>query len=296
MATLMLRPAAPLRLPGTLRRLAFAMAGKSRRVPVLGERLEAAYGWYFNRVGGQVRMFRGIFPDFGTAKRAIPDARHVGYDNEASADRVADDRFRIIASDYPVLFWLQRLLPQCRLLFDWGGNIGISYYAYRRHLRYPGELTWLISDVPAVVRYGEKLARQESAPHLRFTVGTGAIAAADVLLAAGSLQFIEDHWAPLRKAGSLPQHVVLNKIPAFNRRAAVTLQNMGTALCPYHLFNRDALVRGFEDLGYRLVDEWAMPDCACRIPFYPEQSIAAYSGFYFAHSLAHVPALPMGQP
>lgn len=288
MASLALQAARPLRLPGTVRRMAFAVAGRTRAVPGLGSRLEAAYGSYFNRIGGQVRLFRGLFPDFASALRAIPANRLVGYDNEASADRVADERLRVIASDYPVMFWLLQLLlqllqllPHCHLLFDWGGNVGTSYYAYRKYLRYPHELSWLISDVPAVVRYGEKLARDEAAVGLRFSTGHDELEAADVLLAAGSLQFIEDHLAVLQRTARLPDHVLINKTPVYGREPAVTVQNIGSALCPYHLFNHERFVGGFEQLGYELVDEWRTPDCACRIPFYPEHSIAAFSGFYF---------------
>ena len=66
--------------------------------------------------------------------------------------------------------------------------------------------------------------------------------------------------------------------------SAVTLQNMGTAFCPYHLFNRDQLVDSIERMGYHLVDEWKSPDVSCEVPFYPAYAIPAYSGFYFART------------
>jgi hypothetical protein len=59
---------------------------------------------------------------------------------------------------------------------------------------------------------------------------------------------------------------------------------MGTSVCLYHLFNRDDFVRSVTGLGYRLVDEWTSPDCSCRIPFYPDHAIDAYSGFYFTRA------------
>jgi putative methyltransferase (TIGR04325 family) len=75
--------------------------------------------------------------------------------------------------------------------------------------------------------------------------------------------------------------VVLSKVPAYDAPDAVTLQNMGTAFCPNHLFNRSRLVERFVELGYRLVDDWRSPGLTCEIPFHPEHSIGGYSGFYF---------------
>jgi putative methyltransferase (TIGR04325 family) len=73
----------------------------------------------------------------------------------------------------------------------------------------------------------------------------------------------------------------LNKVPAYDLPAAATLHNMGTALCPYQLFNRAELIRNFERFGYRLIDAWCSPDLGCQIPFFRSHSIAAFSGYYF---------------
>lgn len=226
-------------------------------------------------------MFRGIYPDFVTARQDIPPNRLQGYDNEASALLLADHRLRIFPFDYPIMFWLQKLLPDCRLLFDFGGHVGISYFGYRRYLQYPPGLTWLIYDVDAVVTLGERIAREERAVNLRFTTSLAELSKADVLLAAGSLQFIEDPLALLASAPRLPRHLLINKVPVRTLPAAATLHNMGSALCAYHLFNRRAFVQGILALGYELVDEWPNPDLGLRIPFFPEHSVRAYSGFYF---------------
>jgi putative methyltransferase (TIGR04325 family) len=255
--------------------------GGSQRLPLIGGLIASAYGRYFNGVQGHARLFRGIYPDFASAERDVPQGRFVGYDNEPSAHRLVDDRSEIFPYDYPVMFWLSKLLPESGLLFDWGGNVGIKYFTYRRYLAYPDRLVWCVNDVPAIVALGEQIAAQESAPGLCFTTTLDAIAEADVLFAAGSIHFIEDPLAALRQAKALPRHLLLSKVPAYDRPSAVTLQNMGTAFCPNHLFNRDELVASIEALGYRLVDEWRSPDLACDIPFFPEHSIKAYSGFYF---------------
>lgn len=258
----------------------------TERVPGLRQLGSLAYSAHFNAAGGDTRLFRGVYSSFAEASRQIPPDRLEGYDNEASAQRLAHERLQVFPYDYPVMFWLARALPECRLLFDFGGNVGISYFAYRRYLPYPPGLTWLVFDLPAVVEAGHRVASQETAPGLQFTTTLGQLAHADILLAAGSMQFPAEPFGWLRSAAALPRHIILNKIPAYDLPAAVTLHNMGTALCPYHLFNRTELVREFERRGYRLVDEWRSPDLGCRIPYFPRHSIPAYTGFYFSRSEA----------
>jgi putative methyltransferase (TIGR04325 family) len=220
-----------------------------------------AYRRYFNAAtGSHVRLFRGVFSDFEAARRAIPPGRIESYDNEPSAQRMIGEWMNIDASDYPVMFWLANVLPAAQLVFDWGGNVGLKYFAFRRYLNYSSALTWLVNDVPAVVALGETVARNESAT---------------------ALQFIDDPLARMSEALRLPRHLILSKLPVYDASPAVTLHSMGTALCPYHLFNRSAFISGVEALGFVLCDEWTSPNVGCQIPFHPDRSIAAYTGFYF---------------
>jgi putative methyltransferase (TIGR04325 family) len=254
-----------------LKRLAY----QARHLPVLGTAVAGAYRRHFERARGKhVRLFRGVYPTFAAAAAAIPPGALSGYDNEPSATRVLDEWLDVYASDYPVMFWLEKLLREARFVFDWGGNVGLKYFAYRRYLDYPQGLAWLVAEVPAIAALGTAIA-------LRFTTELDELSEADILLAAGVLHFIEEPFDRLRAARRLPRHLLLNKVPASSMPAAVTLHNMGTAFCPYHLFNRDELVAVIEGLGYQLVDEWKSPDLGCEIPFYPKHSIGAYSGFYF---------------
>jgi len=265
-----------------VRKLAAISAQAAARVPLLRGPLQGAYDRYFTRVTGpHVRLFSGIYPDFKAAMRAIPATRSVGYDNVPSASRQADDMFHIYTRDYPILFWLDRLLADCRLLFDWGGNTGVSYFSFRRLLRYPNDLTWLVNDVPAVVQEGLRTMQLHPSKGLEFTTTLEGLSHADILLAAGTLHFIEDPFDHLRRQAALPPHVLLNKVPVYAQPAAVTLQNMGTALLPNHLFNETEFVNQFAALGYRQIDAWDT-DLACYIPFYPEHSIRGYKGYYFA--------------
>jgi putative methyltransferase (TIGR04325 family) len=258
-----------------------AAEGAAERLPLLRAPLQSAYERHFFKVRGSVRLFCGVFPDFDSARQAIPPGLKVGFDDPESALRFVQDQFRVFPLDYPVMFWLKELLPDCRLLFDWGGNLGISYFAFRRYIRYPADLTWLVSDVPAVVAEGESSARGPGAPGLKFTSSLIELSRADVLLAAGTVQFIERPLDELRAQPALPPHLIFNKVPVYAQPSAVTLQNFGTGLAPNHLFNEAEFVGALTAMGYGLIDAWET-GLSCHIPFHPDHSIGTYKGFYFS--------------
>ena len=262
-------------------RLAHQLAEEAARVPVLRSLVTSIFKRRFDRASGQIRRFYGIYPDFEAATRDIPAHRLAGYDNDASALRLADDRCRIFPFDYPVMLWLQKLLPEVSMVFDLGGNVGTSYFGYRKYLQYPDRLHWLVSEVAAVAALGTKVAEEAGATQLRFTTELTRLPEADVFLAAGSLHFIPGPFKLLRSVSTLPKHLLINKVPAYDLPSAVTLENMGSAFNPYQLFNRAEFVGEFESMGYQIADQWCSPDLSCEIPLFPEHSIRGYTGFYF---------------
>jgi putative methyltransferase (TIGR04325 family) len=236
---------------------------------------------HFWNAHGSHRLFRGIYPDFAAAAASIPADRSVGYDNEASARRLEDERLEVFPSDYPVLFWLDRLIGDAKLLFDLGGNVGSRYLAFRKHLTYPDQLVWLVEDVPAVTARGRAIAARENVPHLAFTTDFARLSGADILLASGVLQFLDDWIGFLERADPRPRHLLINRTPVGLQPDALTLHSTGVSFCPYRLFNRDSFIAAFERLGYRLIDDWSNPGLPCHIPLHPTYSLDAYSGFYF---------------
>ena len=109
----------------------------------------------------------------------------------AHADLLAARRNRIFSYDYPVLFWLKPLLADRLSIFDLGGHVGVHYYAYRRYLEYPKDLRWQVCEMPAVIAAGEAIRRDEDAPGLSFTTEFRDADGADVMLAAGVVQYLE---------------------------------------------------------------------------------------------------------
>lgn len=261
--------------------LGWLMRGAAQS-PLLRRLYARAYGYYIANKGGRRRSFHGIYDDFAGATAAAPKSAEIGFDNQATAWLLAESRHRIFPQDYPVLFWLARYLRRDTFLFDLGGNVGISYFGFERYLNYDPSMIWLVHDVPAVVEAGEAIAERERAPSLRFTTDCAEIAQADIFLAAGVLQYLADPMGSLRAAPKRPKHVIINTTPIYDRESRVTLQAIGTAYCPYHLFNRTGFIKGFTDLGYSQIDAWRCPAIGCFIPSNPDYSIPELSGFYFA--------------
>jgi len=165
-------------------------------VPLLRKWHRFEYEQHFLRVAKWERLFSGVYPTFAAAQAAIPATRNNSYDNPDSA-KFLGHKGSVRSSDYPVLFWLDRLLSDNPSVFDFGGYLGISYYSFKQHLNYPTDLNWTIYDVPAVVDAGSKLAREKAETQLSFTTSFERAQEFPLLLAFGSLQFPVQSFASL---------------------------------------------------------------------------------------------------
>jgi putative methyltransferase (TIGR04325 family) len=250
--------------------------------PVVEGLLCARYEKHFvnNR---SANLFRGVYASFDAAQASAPSNRPIGYDNPASANLYMERTRKVYATDYPVLFWLQKLIASGHTkFFDLGGHVGVSYYAYRRLLAYPNTLQWVVHDVPAVMARGRELATSKDLEgHLLFADDFAAANNMQVLMAQGSLQYLPDTLAErLAQLKTPPPHLLLNLTPLHDRESYFTLQSVGTAFCPYRILAITPFLESFASLGYSLVDQWENPEKNCHIPFHPQHSLERYHGLY----------------
>jgi putative methyltransferase (TIGR04325 family) len=246
--------------------------------PVLGR----LYDWRF--AGSSYGSFRGVFSSFEEASLTAPRSKPLGFATQDYAQEFADRRSRIFSFDYPILFWLAPLLRSPIRLFDYGGHCGTHFYAYGRYVDYSPGLRWVVCDLPEITRHGTELAAEhDQKRQLTFTNRFQDSDNADVLLAAGSLQYVEapHFWTSLSRLNSPPKHILINKVPLCDRPTFVTLQNGGPAYHPMYVFNRQEFIDAICSVGYQLIDDWSVPSHAGRIPFHPEASFPAHSGLYF---------------
>ncbi len=232
--------------------------------------------------GRPVNSCSGIYPRFEDARRAIPPEQPEGYDHVEMAAYYRDLLEGPQVADYALMYWLRPALVGAKMLFDLGGHVGVSYYAFRRRLELREDLTWLVCDVPAVVREGEALARDRAVTSLRFTTQQKDADGADVLVAAGSLQYLPEGslHSLIGGLGAPPRHVFVQRTPLHLSRSFVTIQATGHSFCPYTVAHRQTFIDGMHALGYELVDDWQL-ERSLEVPFEPWSAVESYSGLYF---------------
>ena len=209
---------------------------------------------------------------------AAPSSKPVGYDNDGAAAMYDARLDRVHAADYPVLHWLHRI-GSVRQIVDFGGHVGVAYHAFRQYLEHQWQdFTRTVIDVPAVVARGEQLALQRGAANLRFAV-SAPLEHADVWLAAGSLQYVEQlPSAMIAHMRRPPRYILLNKVPLTDGEPYVTLNSIGTAFCPYAVRNRDAFEQDLTDAGYVIRDRWCNEELSCTPFDLPSRAVDGYSG------------------
>jgi putative methyltransferase (TIGR04325 family) len=226
--------------------------------------------------------FQGAFDCLEAAVASVPSRSLVGYDHDVVAEVSFDEMCRIAPWDYPIMFWLQRLLPRGRRILDAGGHMGTKYRAFRRLLDLDAGVEWTVYDVPAIVRAGRRRALEDGLVGLAFTEDLAQAPCPDIFLASGLLQYLDVPFSELlRRLAALPRHVLVNKVAMRDEKTIVTLENFGVALVPYQIRNREAFLSEMATLGYRIEDEWHIPSLAHRISTHPELGWSRSSGFYF---------------
>lgn len=226
--------------------------------------------------------FTGVFRTFDEATDAYASRKRVGYNHPEVASMYSGSLDIMKVSDYATMFWLAPLIREHVFIGDFGGNAARVYSALNRYLRFPPTLKWLICDVPEVVRYGKVVVADRGLSNVSFTASFDDFDGAEVLHSAGTLQYVQTNLADmLARLRSKPFHLIINRIPVHDTLEYITVQNIGPAVCPYRIFERTSFVRSLESLGYDLADSWTCPESTCRIPFHPNMSVPAYSGYCF---------------
>jgi putative methyltransferase (TIGR04325 family) len=256
------------------------IAKNAWRMPLVGQVLELDYDRTFSHCPSGA--FRGVYRTFAEAEAAIPPGKRVGYDHAELAGYYRNRMEKANQSDYAALFWLRPLMTPDAVVFDFGGHVGVSYHGWRNYLRYPEGLRWICQDVPAITRVGEELARERPSAGLSFTNDRDGARGCTIYLAAGSLQYVDESLPSLlRRCGTLPRHLIVNKVPLYDGETFVTVQSTGRAFHGYRIYNREEFVSSVTALGYRAVDDWSNREQYCYIPFTEGRDIEAYSGYYF---------------
>lgn len=240
---------------------------------------------YERRFANQPDICRGLFDSFEAALASAPDTKVKGFDVPEFEGFYDHRRNKLFLYDYPILFWLDRILEDNFRIFDIGGNTGVHFVGYRSHLRAWEHIFWDICEVPVVVEAGKKFAKREGyADRLSFTDNIYAADGADVLLSLGTIQYIEQPTLSdlLSSLENAPNHLLLGKLPLYDGETYVTLQNGGPHFIAQRIFNRSDFLKELGALGYQVIDEWRDSSRSCIVPFHPDHSVPVYTGLYLS--------------
>jgi len=245
--------------------------------------LEAAYARRALQRRDAAGLFSGVYDTWEEALAAAPAGREQGWDNEGAASVWPDGEILDQPSIYPVLFWLRQILAPNSVLLDYGGGVGNTFYPCARRTPVPDGVRWIVAEVPAMAAEGRRLATRRGAGPLEFTT-EAVFEAADILLTAGALQYVnEPILALLKRFPAPPRHILFNKLPLTAGEEFCTLQNFGPAVAPYRIFSEQTFLADLEAAGYRLRDRWRVFEVSVEIPFHPEKYLATTHGFYVEH-------------
>lgn len=216
------------------------------------------------RLRGDIeRRFRGRFPSHAAALGAVRPKNLAGYDHAEVAEIAFQQMCEVTLWDYPVLFWLQRLLPCGGVLLDAAGHMGTKYRAFRDLLDLPHGFDWAVYDVPAIVKAGRERASADGLATLSFHDTLERVPAAEIMLGSGLLQYLDQPLSTfMRRLPQLPRHLVLNKVALREGDTVVTLEQFPGAEIPYVVLGRVSFEAELDELGYEIVDQWEI-DALC---------------------------------
>jgi putative methyltransferase (TIGR04325 family) len=260
------------------------IANESAELPVLNLLGKPLYRRIFQRPFHGGNSYYGAYDTYEEAKAAAPPALPKSYAYAGTGGMYRDQHEKIRVSDYPLLYWVKRLLDAGeRDFFDLGGHVGVTYYGFRRYADFPDDLRWTVHDVPDVMEAGtEWAAAHDPERRLRFAPSRHDASGHGVLLTSGALQYL-DYTLPelLSELAEPPRHVLVNLVPMHPSRGYFTLQNIGKAVLPYRVSAIPEFVAAMEALGYAKLDQWHSQERYLRVPFEPGCRIDGYSGFAF---------------
>jgi putative methyltransferase (TIGR04325 family) len=227
------------------------------------------------------RRFSGAYATHAQALSSPAAGRLAGYDHDEVAEVSFEKMCQVMVWDYPVLFWLERLLPQIGHLIDAGGHMGTKFRAFRPLLPLDGNVNWIVYDLPAIVRAGRIRAANDGLSGLTFTDDLASVERADLFLASGLLQYLDVPLSELlRRLPALPRHLLINKLAVRDGETVVTLERIGKAMVPYQIRNRQNFMAELAGLGYRTVDSWTIPSLSHVIDTHPELGASQSVGLY----------------
>lgn len=224
----------------------------------------------------------GKFDSFDEALSYL-SSKHIQGLYAVDQERWAEERCHaFFVHDYPILYWLGKIVDHGMRLVDLGGSVGVTYYLLGARVPLPPDFLWQVVELPDVVRFGQRLATERQVSQLEFKDDWHEMDGASIVLCAGALQFM-----PLTMAQMVlqlvhrPTHLLINRVPLVQAASGyVTLHNTGIAIAPVRIESEAAFLSDLEHCDYELVDRWKCLENSIDLPFHAECRVPSFTGVY----------------
>ncbi|BHH86272.1 methyltransferase, TIGR04325 family [Desulforhopalus sp. 52FAK] len=239
-----------------------------------------------NRLG---ISYRGIYDSYNDAKKALPTNKPGFYDviNKNKATNIETEKqgldVRFQDMDYPVLYWLTKLMKKNSIVLELGGNIGHFFYTFETFSLYPSGVQWIIAELREAVLLGRKIAEERNEQRLTFVESDKMynLGVSEILLTSGTLQYMDISLPQLlNEFQTLPPHVIVHNLPSHKDMSYWTLQNLEVCEVPYRIYSQEELLREMKNLGYGLEAQWKY-DRKVEVPYHLDMQVEGYLGYYF---------------
>jgi putative methyltransferase (TIGR04325 family) len=224
-----------------------------------------------------VKSYFGVYGSYAEAAAAAPTHWDVGWDN----DKAFFSEW-VQPSFYASVYWLSRVLWPGSVLVEFGGRYGGAFVEYTKREAFPHGAKWIVVDVPAVIKDAPGKAGVAAGSPLSFRTEFRSLPHIDIFFSAGSVQYLDLDVRALVAmiTAARPKHVLLNNFALTSGPGFWSLQHLGAAMAPNHIFNDREFLGAFDAAGYRLVDRWDVAELNCQIPFEPHRYVKSFAGVF----------------
>ncbi|WP_158554817.1 methyltransferase, TIGR04325 family [Methylovirgula sp. 4M-Z18] len=159
--------------------------------------------------------YRRVYPTLDRAQSAVAPYANLGHQHPANIAEHFDLNITARPSDYAALFYVARLVPDLKAIFDVGGSAGNLFYCYQSYLDFRPDLVWTVYDLPEPIALGRALAAERGENRLVFTDDWQMASGCDLMLISGSLHYFEEPLASrLLRLPTKPRYILINRTPA----------------------------------------------------------------------------------
>lgn len=223
--------------------------------------------------------FAGVYRNREAALAAVPSEQSRGYDDPSVADVSFDWMCKRQAFDYPVIYWLERLLPEGGTVIDVGGHMGTKFIAFQDVLDL-GQTAWVVQDLPGIIAAARKRQAAGKLPaQISFVDSLENVPPGDMVLASGLLQYLGMSLGEfIAQFAQAPRAILVNKMP-FHEQAFVTLERIDKTQVPYQVRTIADWQSEVFNAGYAIADSWPIAGLDHVIATHPWLGAATSRGY-----------------